>query len=375
MALENQTEVRTRPLVPTTLAYDRVRTAGTYVITGQLSDGARGNIFSAYDHDLGRAVALKRLAPTHATHPTQSQALRREAKLLANLPHPHIVTLHSFYEGADGPMLIMEQLHGDSLRTYLNAHARLPLSEAMTFATHALSALAHLHARGLVHGAVQPAHLFLCEDGDTKLLDFAHAHTVHTPPPTAPSSADSRYRAPELTTDTAPDARSDVYSLGVTLCEALTGKTDCATACAELTQRADAALVAIVQRACARDPQQRFANAGTMLDALNGYALSTEESIDGAPTRARPNGAGRRLYRALTRGVRLELLLLATALVLIAALGLHPYTSPPPVADNTTAREQATPARAKAPASPIKPARETQAADKYGELRKAWANP
>lgn len=371
-SIDPATERTTQPRQPVPGAPHSDNAASTYVVTELLYRSATGEVVGAYDSELGRTVALKRLPAARAHNRIHAQALRREARLLASVPHRHIVTLHSLHEDSEGPMLVMEQLQGESLRSHLSAHARLPMSEAMTFATHALTALAHLHARGMVHGAVQPSHLFLCEDGSTKLLDFGHAHSVHTlAPAVESSSADIVYRAPEQISDAPADARVDVYGLGISLCEALTGKTDCVAACAELTQRTDAAFVEIVRRACASDPAQRFADAGVMLDALNAYAIGNDDSAAAMPARA--HALLRRAYNKISRGPRIELWLVGMALALFVALGLHPLKTKPPEDRAAYATERLKPAREK---SVLKKTRGAKPADnKYGHLRKAWGNP
>lgn len=211
---------------------DPGRLPGTgYRILRELGQGAMGIVYEAEHVELGRRVALKVLAPEHATSKAFTQRFRREARAMSRLSHPGLVTLHDFGQAADGRLFCaMELLEGETLERRLAREQRIPWREVIELGKAACDALSAAHAAGVVHRDLKPANLFLTASGQLKILDFGIAK----------ASLDERevldgfegmtlfgtpeYMAPEQARRERVDARADVYALGCVLYELLTGE-------------------------------------------------------------------------------------------------------------------------------------------------------
>jgi hypothetical protein len=192
---------------------------GRYEIVGEIGRGGFGVVYEARDRKLGRAVALKAVR-TGGDVELKGERLLREAEAAAQLSHPNIVTLHDLGRFARGPYLVMELLRGTSLGTRLQAGA-LPVAIALRIGLEVAKALAHAHANGVVHRDLTPGNVFICGDGQVKVLDFGMAQavghrTLH--------GGTRYYMAPEQRRGAPEDERTDVFALGVMLYEMLTGR-------------------------------------------------------------------------------------------------------------------------------------------------------
>lgn len=212
---------------------------GPYEITAPLGAGGMGRVYRARDTRLGRDVAIKLLPPEFASDPDRLAQLDREARTVAALNHPNIVTLFSIEEAGDHRFLTMELVEGPCL-SQLVAPGGIPLARFFDIALSLADALAVAHAKRIVHRDLKPANVMLTADGRVKILDFGLArlhpegeaqgsrHQDSTV--TAPASDAGRilgtypYMAPEQIRGQAVDARSDLFSLGVILYELLTGR-------------------------------------------------------------------------------------------------------------------------------------------------------
>ena len=206
---------------------------GPYEVVSLLGHGGMGRVFLARDTRLHRTVALKVLAVERASHPEAKERLRREARAIANLNHPHICTLYDFgsFEGFD--YLVMEHLDGESLETRLT-RGPLELDEALDRAIEVADALDFAHRAGIVHRDLKPANVMLTRSG-AKLLDFG----IAVPQPDAALArrlvesrltatgamlGTPRYMAPEQLDGREADARTDLFALGLLLYEMVTGR-------------------------------------------------------------------------------------------------------------------------------------------------------
>jgi serine/threonine-protein kinase len=210
--------------------------ANRFVIEQRIGTGAMGAVFAARQERLGRRVAIKFL-PEHAL--ASADACRRfeqEARAAASLQSDHVVRVYEVGQGHGGcPYIVMELLSGEDLGTLLLRRGPLPIDTATRYVADACEALAEAHARGIVHRDLKPANLFLAErpDGSTllKILDFgvskvAGSSTADAGLTTASTVLGSpAYMPPEqLRAAHAVDARADIWALGVTLYELLTGR-------------------------------------------------------------------------------------------------------------------------------------------------------
>jgi serine/threonine protein kinase len=207
-----------------------------YEITGLLGKGGMGEVYRAIDGKLGREVALKILPAELAADPLRLQRFQREARMVAALNHPHIVTLYSVEEAEGVPFLTMELVEGDDLQMTLSK-GRLPLAEVVTVGIAVGEALTAAHAKGVVHRDLKPANIVIDKGGRVKVLDFGMAKLTDPTDPggtqatlDAPLTMDGAimgtapYMAPEQARGEETDHRTDIWALGVILYEMTAGE-------------------------------------------------------------------------------------------------------------------------------------------------------
>lgn len=204
---------------------------GKYVVESQLGEGGNGAVYAARDAILGRRVALKVLRPEVLHDATVAARFRQEAQAMAQLSHPHVVIVYDFVSDEHRWALVMEELieSGETLSSLIKRSGRLPVNRAVRLISHTASALGHAHRRGIVHRDVKPANVMVIHDehGEkAKLTDFGIARIMHGERRThaALTLGTLWYLAPEQAQNSAVDSRADVYALGCTLYEALTGQ-------------------------------------------------------------------------------------------------------------------------------------------------------
>ncbi|HUO67061.1 MAG TPA: protein kinase [Gammaproteobacteria bacterium] len=209
--------------------------ASRYRVVRVLDRGGMGVVYEAADEQLGRRIALKVIAAETQTDPARLEQFRAEARTLSALNHPSIVTIHEVGTIGDTPFIAMELVEGQTLGTRLR-FGPLGAREALDVGLQVARALAAAHDKGIVHRDIKPENLMIRDDGYVKVLDFGVA--VLRPPPapgqtllaaatrgpeTLVVAGTPAYMSPEQVESARIDARSDLFSLGVTLCEALTG--------------------------------------------------------------------------------------------------------------------------------------------------------
>jgi eukaryotic-like serine/threonine-protein kinase len=243
----------------------------------EIGRGGMGRVFRARHARLERDVAVKLLPPELAADGAFRARFEREARTLARLSHPHLVTVHDFGALSDGSSyLVMEYVSGGTLRS------RLPFSvEAARRAVAELcSALGYAHERGVVHRDIKPENVLFDGEGRARLADFGIARLLSDEQTllTAPLMVlgTPRYMAPEARAGAPVDSRVDIFALGVMLQEMLVGSVESPQL---------AALEAVARRACASDPAARYGSAAELARALGGskapeaasHALHAEE--------------------------------------------------------------------------------------------------
>lgn len=199
---------------------------GRYRITASLGGGASAHVWLAEDVQLGRPVALKMLAAHLAEDEPFLRRFRAEARAVAALSHPNILTVHDWGE-ADVPFLVTEYLAGGSLRGMLASGARLSPAQALVVGLEACRGLSFAHGAGLVHRDLKPANLLFDDQGRLRIADFGLARAIAEAGTTDSDGSllgTARYAAPEQARGERLDGKADVYALGLTLIEAVTGK-------------------------------------------------------------------------------------------------------------------------------------------------------
>ena len=274
---------------------------GDYEIVGTLGYGGMGEVYRVRHTISDRMEAMKLLRAGPASG-TQSQEMldrfTREIRLLATLHHPNIATLHTAFRHEQELVMIMECVEGEDLARRMPAG--LTLEESLRYARQVLQALRYAHALGIVHRDIKPSNIMITPQGDVKLLDFGLALGG-----LAPGTADQRltttgalvgslhYIAPEHISGEPHDARSDIYAVGVTLYEMITGRMPIEGTThlqviaghlqhapvppAEINPKIPEALSATVLRALCKRPRERWQTADAFLAALE------EDGLRGSP--------------------------------------------------------------------------------------------
>lgn len=205
--------------------------AGRYRVAEKLGAGGYGTVYRAQDRSTKRTVAVKVLRPDLAADPDYVRRFQREADIARSLDSQHIVRVLDVVQGKlrgeDVHYQIMEYVEGSTLHNEMQQRGRLTVGETATLAIQLCSALQEAHSRGVVHGDVKPKNIFIGTDGVVRLSDFgvARAEDYPTLSQSDPIFATPRYMSPEQAAgDRDIDIRSDIYSLGVVLYEALAGQ-------------------------------------------------------------------------------------------------------------------------------------------------------
>ncbi|MCP4202541.1 MAG: protein kinase [bacterium] len=213
------------------------QTLSHYRILDKLGEGGMGEVYLADDLRLDRKIALKVLPETVASDADLQERLQREAKVIAALNHPNIVTLYSVEEADGAQFLTMEYVEGDTLDQLIPAGG-MPIPRVFAIAMRLVDALGAAHRKGIIHRDLKPANIKITPGGEVKILDFGLARTVAVPDfPSLPEddttellaeapelSGTLRYMAPEQLRAESVDERADVYALGATLYELVVGQ-------------------------------------------------------------------------------------------------------------------------------------------------------
>jgi serine/threonine protein kinase len=302
-----------------------------YELRRLVARGGMGLVFEAHHRFTRRTVALKLLRDENRTHKEARARLLREAHALTTVRHPGIVeVLDAGVCGEHGPYVVLEMLEGRTLDGILAARRRLPVADAVHIARQVCDAVAHAHGRGVVHRDLKPSNLFVArtEVGRevVKLIDLgvaavAEERLVHLDQKLTTAHevlGTPEYMAPEQLWGRPTDARTDVYALGMSLFECLTGELPYVGPYPEVLvqvsqatrppsvygRRPDvgSALATVIERALEKDPTNRFASArelGHALVAATGLAFGATNLLSspasGTAESARPSGAGQAL--------------------------------------------------------------------------------
>jgi serine/threonine-protein kinase len=328
--------------------------ADRYELEQLVGSGGMSSVYKAHDRLLDRRVALKILHEFYGGDNEHVERFRREARAVAQLSHPNIVTVIDRGESDGRQYIVFELIEGASLKQLVEERGPLPVTEALELAIGVARALAFAHERGLVHRDVKPQNVLLNGDGRPKVTDFGIARSLdieHGMTQTGTVLGTSNYIAPEQASGERVDEQSDVYSLGVVLFELLTGEVpfsgDNFVSIAlrhvnepppsVLDRRGDVPrrVAAAVDRALAKDPRDRFPSMDAFAAELEAClaALPSESAGEDAtlitrplpqppPKRAQPRRAHPR--RRSPWPLLLALLaLLALGVIAVAAIALR----------------------------------------------------
>ena len=258
---------------------------GRYRIIRRLGEGGSGVVYSAADTLLGRTVAIKALHPAF-----NSAVLHHEARALAYLNYPGVVSIYDLIEQDGRPYLVMEHVDGCDLGQWLSERGPLPLDDALALFASIAVTVAAAHQSGILHCDLKPSNVLLATDGQVKLTDFTLARLLGITDSTQASGGSDGYAAPETLTGGEVDARTDVFGLGALL-HRLTGG-------CQGTDLASTQVRAAIARARSAMPHERFASVEAMISALpllpDGVTRIAGRSVVREATRILPRPAPRK---------------------------------------------------------------------------------
>src|SRR5215210_6029598 len=244
------------------------------------------NVYTARDRVLERQVALKVLHEQYSDDPEYVERFRREAQAIARLSHPNIVTVIDRGEFEGRQFIVFEYVPGPTLKDVLKRESPLPVSRALALVHQAARGLAYAHENGIVHRDVKPQNVLVDRDGVAKVMDFGIARSVDREEMTLPGTVmgTSDYISPEQASGERVDERSDQYSIGALLYELLTGDVpfpgesqvtvamrhlhDSVPSVRERRADVSARVDALIRRAMAKEPDDRFPSTDALIAAL-----------------------------------------------------------------------------------------------------------
>ena len=268
---------------------DAAQTLGKYEIRGTLGKGAMGTVYDGWDPAIARRVAIKTVNLPADPDPDTAEEIarfRREAQAAGRLTHPNIVAVYDYGETADVAYIVMEFVDGLSLKAPLDKHERFAVADIQRVMDDLLAGLQFSHDRGVVHRDIKPANIMLTWDGQVKIADFGIARIEMSSMTQAGTMLGTpAYMSPEQFMGQVADARTDVYSAGVVLYQLLTGERPFEggltalmhkvlntepPAPSQLAVTAPLALDAVVRRAMAKRPDDRYPSAAAFAAAIRG---------------------------------------------------------------------------------------------------------
>ena len=291
------------------------RTFGSYDLQALIGAGGMGEVYRAVDTRLNRTVAIKTLPEHLSDDPDRRERLKREARIVSSLNHPHISTLYDVGAQDDIHYLVMEHIEGETLQRRLE-RGRLPLAQALEYAIQIADALDKAHRRGVVHRDLKPGNVMLTKSG-VKVLDFGLATRAtragvvtseDAANPDGPATltvegaivGTLQYLSPEQLEGKPADVRSDIFAFGVLVYEMITGTRpfraasqaqllgailrDDPTPVVDLVPDASPRLAQTLARCLSKDPDDRWQSANDLLFELRSVAHSPA-AVAGAPSR------------------------------------------------------------------------------------------
>jgi serine/threonine-protein kinase len=372
-------------------------------ILDRVGGGGMGLVYRAQDTELGRTVALKILPPQLCRNPDYLTRFRAEARAHARCNDPHVLTLYSFLELPEGEVLVLEYADGETLAERLQRDGPLSISDALRVFERALLGVEHIHRQGVVHRDLKPSNLFLTHANGVKVMDFGVAKLMDAvdPSPQGAMVGTLLYISPEQINGRETDYRSDIYTLGISLFETLTGRlpferrTDYALMHAHVQEnpprprqfhrRIPAGLERVILKAIEKRPERRFQSAAEFRLALLKLGLIERRR---PPRAGHEHPAARAPAARRWLGIGIDTALVGATLAIALLLGIWPLRPEPeparPVPAVAEAARAPKPAPAAAPVAkpPVKRAPAPQTApppraaspERYDSLRQAWGD-
>lgn len=195
-----------------------------YEIAGRVGSGGMADVYKAKDHKLNRFVAMKVLKPEFSADTNFIKKFQREAQAAAGLAHPNIVNVFDVGEDQGINYIVMELVEGITLKEYISKKGKLTVKEATSIAIQVAMGLEAAHNRNIVHRDIKPQNIIISTDGKVKVTDFGIARAASSNTISTNAMGSVHYSSPEQVRGGYSDYKSDIYSLGITMYEMVTGK-------------------------------------------------------------------------------------------------------------------------------------------------------
>ena len=265
---------------------------GRYEIIEKIGSGGMSNVFRAKDLKLGRMVAIKVLKDEFCTDLNFVEKFKREAQAAASLLGENIVNIYDVVDEGRYHFIVMELVDGITLKEYIRIKGKLYITEGVSIAIQVARALKTAHAQHIVHRDIKPQNILITDDSKVKVADFGIARAVSEQTVNANAIGSVHYISPEQARGGRCDARSDIYSLGITMYEMFTGRvpftgeSTVAVALAHLEQamtppsvynnKISPNLERIILKCTKKDPANRYQNITELLDDLENVLLNPD---------------------------------------------------------------------------------------------------
>lgn len=195
-----------------------------YEIIMKIGSGGMADVYKAKDHVLNRLVAIKVLKQEYSTDATFVKKFRVEAQSAAGLSHPNIVNVYDVGEDEGVYFIVMELVQGITLKNYIDMKGKLDIREALNISVQIASGLSAAHENRIIHRDIKPQNIIMSRDGKVKVTDFGIAKVADSTTVTTTAAGTVHYISPEQARGGYSDERSDIYSLGITMYEMVTGR-------------------------------------------------------------------------------------------------------------------------------------------------------
>ena len=281
---------------------------GRYTVQDKIGSGGMATVYRGLDEVLGRTVAIKTMLPQYASDPSFAARFKQEAQAAAALQSPYIVSVYDWGEDEDTYYIVMEYLRGTDLKSGIRKHGALDGKKVAQIGSQIAQALSVAHRHDIIHRDIKPQNIMVQPDGNIKVMDFgiARAKNSHLTQDNSVLGT-AHYVSPEQTQGKDLGPTTDIYSLGIVMYEAATGKVpfegDDAISVAlkqvneqpvppsQVNPAVDAALESIILKCMQKDPADRFQTAAELYHVLRDYLSGRLAAVSNATAMLTPAAA------------------------------------------------------------------------------------